>query len=296
LKPRIAFLGLGTMGVPMAKNLASAGFTLSVYNRSAGRAAGLLELGARVAASPYQAATDADLVITMLTGAEAVERVLFGPEGAALAEPRGKLFIDMSTTGAAPTKDFAQRLSALDARFVDAPVSGSRLPAETGELVVLAGGEASDLAELDPVFRPLARRVIHAGPVGAGQTLKVVLNGLGCQHLLAFASMLRLGERAGLTREVLLTAFTAGAFATPAYVAKQTRVLAGRYEDPDFVLELVLRDAVLCDELQRELGMPMPTHQAAHAEVRRAVLQGLGPDDLFGIERLYGLPKTHQKG
>jgi len=295
LNPRIAFLGLGTMGAPMAKNLALAGLPLRVYNRSAGRAEGLLELGAQVAASPREAASGAEVVITMLTGPDAVERVLFGPEGAAAAKPAPKLFADMSTTGPGAARDFGARLSALGARFVDAPVSGSRLPAETGELVVLAGGEASDVAQLDPVFRPLARRVIHAGPLGAGQTLKVVLNGLGCQHLLAFASMLRLGEQAGLSREVLLTAFTAGAFSTPAYVAKQSRVLAGRYEDPDFVLDLVLRDAVLCEELQRELGTPMPTHQAAHAEVRRAVLQGLGADDLFGIERLYGSSKTQRK-
>jgi 3-hydroxyisobutyrate dehydrogenase-like beta-hydroxyacid dehydrogenase len=222
--------------------------------------------------------------------------VLFGPAGAAGADVAGKLFVDMSTIGRAPATDAARRLSALGARFVDAPVSGSRLPAEAAELVVLAGGDASDLAELEPVFSALARRVVHAGPVGAGQTLKVVLNGLGCQHLLAFASMLRLGEGAGLAREVLVEAFTAGAFTTPAYVAKQSRVLARRYEDPDFVLELVLRDAVLCDELQRELGMPMPTHQAAHAEVRRAVLEGLGHDDLFGVERLYDAPKADQKG
>jgi 3-hydroxyisobutyrate dehydrogenase-like beta-hydroxyacid dehydrogenase len=114
-----------------------------------------------------------------------------------------------------------------------------------------------------------------------------VLNGLGCQHLLAFASMLRLGERAGLGREVLVEAFTAGAFATPAYAAKRERVLERRYADPDFVLELVLRDAVLCAELQREHGLLLATHEAAHAEVRRAVQAGLGAEDLFGVERLY---------
>jgi 3-hydroxyisobutyrate dehydrogenase-like beta-hydroxyacid dehydrogenase len=282
------------MGLPMAQNLARAGFSLRVHNRSPGRAERLRELGAEVTRSPREAAAGAGVVITMLTGGEAVEEVLFGPEGA--ASEKGQLFVDMSTIGPSAAREIARRLSALGARFVDAPVSGSRLPAETAELVVLAGGEASDVAELGPVFRALARKVILAGPVGMGQTLKVVLNGLGCQHLLAFASMLRLGEKAGLGREILVDAFTAGAFSTPAYVAKQSRVLDRRYDDPDFVLELVLRDAVLCRELQLELSMPMPTHQAAHAEVERAVSHGLGQADLFGVERLYDLPVRDQKG
>jgi 3-hydroxyisobutyrate dehydrogenase-like beta-hydroxyacid dehydrogenase len=294
LKPRIAFIGLGTMGLPMAMNLARAGFSLSVYNRSAGRAEQLLELGAEVARSPREAASGSEIVITMLTGSDAVEQVLFGPEGAAVGGQQ--LFVDMSTTGPAAARRIAGRLSALGARFVDAPVSGSRLPAETAELVVLAGGAEADVAELDPMFQALARKVIHAGPVGMGQTLKVVLNGLGCQHLMAFASMLRLGERAGLDREILVEAFTSGAFSTPAYVAKRSRVLARRYEDPDFVLELVLRDAVLCQELQRELAIPMPSHQAAHAEVERAVSHGLGKGDLFGVERLYDAPERDRKG
>ena len=284
------------MGLPMAMNLARAGFALGVYNRSPGRTEPLLDLGARIADSPRTVASGADVVVTMLTGGDAVEEVLFGPEGAGGAGAERRLFVDMSTIGPATARAIGRRLSALGARFVDAPVSGSRAPAETAELVVLAGGEAADVAELSSVFGALARKVIHAGPVGAGQTLKVVLNGLGCQHLLAFASMLRLGEGAGLPREVLVEAFTAGAFSTPAYVGKRQRVLARHYDDPDFVLELVLRDAVLCDELQREIGMLMPTHRAAHAEVRRAVERGLGQADLFGVECLYDPQPSAPKG
>jgi|SoiMethySBSTD1v2_1073268.scaffolds.fasta_scaffold20531_6 3-hydroxyisobutyrate dehydrogenase len=285
--PRVAFLGLGTMGLPMALRLARRGFVLRVWNRSSDRMRPLLEAGAVGASTPREAASEADVVITMLTGGEVVAEVLFGSEGAASAGAAGKLFVDMSTTGPRAANELAARLGAAGARFVDAPVSGSRQPAEAGELLVLAGGAASDLAELSPIFEVIAKRVITAGPVGAGQRLKVVLNGLGCQHLLAFASMLRLGERAGLERAVLLDAFTAGAFASPAYAAKRERVLERRYGDPDFVLELVLRDAVLCAELQREHGLMLATHWAAHSEVRRAVGAGLGADDLFGVERLY---------
>lgn len=281
---RLALLGLGTMGTPMAKNLARHGFALSVWNRSVDKAAAL---GLPVAKSARDAAERSDVILTMLTGPEALHEVLFGAEGAAQGDVRGKLFVDMSTSGPRAAREAAARLEALGARFVDAPVSGTRGPAERGELVVLAGGAAEDVASLAPIFSALSRRTVHAGSVGAGQALKIVLNGLGCQHLAAFASMLRLGERAGLAREVLVEAFTEGAFATPAYKGKKQRVLERRWEEPDFPLELVLRDADLCAELQADVGAPMPSHAAARAEVRRAVEKGLGALDLFALEELY---------
>jgi 3-hydroxyisobutyrate dehydrogenase len=291
----VAFLGLGTMGVPMALNLVRSKLRLHVHNRTPERAGELERAGARVAESPRAAADEAGVVITMLTGGDALSQVLFGQNGAATGEIAGKLFVDMSTSGPRAAVATAARLQEAGARFVDAPVSGTRAPAETGELVVLAGGRTEDVEALRPIFAPLARRVIHAGPVGSGQALKVVLNGMGCQHLMAFASMLRLGERAGLKREVLLDAFTTGAFATPAYVGKRERVLARNYDNPDFVLDLVLRDAVLCAELQREVGLELVTHAAARAEVARAVERGLGSLDLFSAERLYDSNEGDQR-
>jgi 3-hydroxyisobutyrate dehydrogenase-like beta-hydroxyacid dehydrogenase len=271
----------------MAQRLLGAGASLTVYNRTPERCAPVESLGAVRAASPADAASGADVVCTMLTGGDAVASVLFGPGGAATGDVRGKLFVDLSTSGPRVARDVAARLAERGARFVDAPVSGTRGPAERGELVVLAGGAPSDLAFLEPVFAVLGQRTVVAGGVGAGQALKVVLNGMGCQHLMAFASMLRLGERAGLERQVLVDAFTEGAFGTPAYRGKRARVLERRWDDPDFVLALVARDAELCAELQADVGCPMPTHAAARHEVERAVEAGLGDRDLFAVEELY---------
>jgi len=284
---RIAFLGLGTMGEPMARNLVQAGFPLHVWNRSPGRGEALVAVGAKVAATPRLAAAEADVIVTMLTGADAVDQVLFGAEGAATGDVAGKCFVDCSTSGPRSARSVSERLVAAGARYVDAPVSGTRGPAERGELVVLAGGDASDVERLLPLFQAIGKRVVQTGPVGSGHTLKVILNGLGAQHLVAFASLLRLGERAGLSREVVVEAFTEGAFATPAYRGKRERVLAHQYEGADFVLDLVLRDADLCVELQDELGMPLPVHRAARSEIERAVAAGLGALDLFAIERAY---------
>ena len=271
----------------MAANIARAGIPLIVHNRTPGRAGLALESGAAEASTPREAADGAEIVVTMLTGGEALEETLFGPDGAATADVTGKLFVDMSTTGPGVARRVAKRLGAHGASFVDAPVSGTREPAEKGELLVLAGGAREDLLRLERIFSCVGKRTLFAGPVGAGQTLKIVYNGLGCQHLVAFASMLRLGERAGLSRDVLVDAFTSGAFATPAYVGKRARVLERNYSDPDFVLELVLRDAVLCAELQSALGFELRTHAAARAEVARAVSVGLGGCDLFAIEHVY---------
>jgi len=284
---RVAWLGLGTMGAPMAENVARAGIPLVVYNRTPGRAAALRYAGVDVAASPAEAASRADVVVTILTGADAVEQVLFGPSGAATDVIENKLFVDMSTSGPRAALSIAARLAQCGARFVDAPISGTRGPAQAGELVVFAGGHEQDISQLAPLFAAIGKTTLHTGPVGSGQTLKVIYNGLGCQHLMAFATMLRLGERAGLSRQVLIDAFTTGAFATPAYIGKRSRVAERRYDGPDFVLALVLRDAELCAELQRQLGLELLTHAAAHREVARAVAAGLGELDLFGVERLY---------
>lgn len=244
-----------------------------------------------LASSPRACANGAEIVITMLTGGDAVEQVLFGDGGAATGAVANKLFVDMSTTGPASARKVAAKLAELGARFVDAPVSGTRGPAEKGELVVLAGGSHADVTALGGIFATLARQVIHAGPVGAGQTLKVVLNGMGCHHLVAFAGMLRLGEEAGLSRDVIVEAFTGGAFATPAYIGKRERVLAQNYEGADYLLELVLRDAKLCRALQQELGLTLPTHAAALADIERAVDAGLGDKDLFAVEAIYRASK-----
>jgi 3-hydroxyisobutyrate dehydrogenase len=133
----------------------------------------------------------------------------------------------------------------------------------------------------------MARKIIRAGAVGSGQALKVVLNGLGAQHLVAFASMLHLGLRAGLSREAIVDAFTSGTFATPAYVSKRDRVLAGDYTGADFTLDLALKDVQLCAELAREVSMTIAQHERAREEIEKGVAAGLGGFDLYALERIY---------
>src|SRR5205085_1069270 len=185
----VAFLGLGAMGRPMAARLIqsrSPAFAVRVYNRSArgGVATGLTKLGGSPFTTPRECATGADVVVTMLSDAEALANVLEGPQGVLKAfaseqrRPRPVL-VDMSTIGRSAAVSAARRVDDSGGRFVDAPVSGSVAPAGNGELVALVGGSVTAVERARPVLATLCKRIIHAGPVGHGQALKVILNGIG---------------------------------------------------------------------------------------------------------------------
>jgi glyoxylate/succinic semialdehyde reductase len=194
--------------------------------------------------------------------------------------------IEMSTSGRAAARRTAKRVARAKGRFVDAPVSGTVGPAERGELVAMVGGGTTDVRDAEVVLGAMCRRIIHAGDVGQGQALKVLLNGIGAHHFVAFASMLVLGERAGLAREVLVDAFTSGAFASPSYVGKRAKVLAHDYA-PEFSLALALKDAELNVELQDEVGLPLEVLRTIARVLAKAVRAGLGEEDLYAVEKWF---------
>jgi 3-hydroxyisobutyrate dehydrogenase len=290
-KRTVSFLGLGGMGRPMAARLVEAGFAVRVYNRTRGPEKALAKLGATACLSPADCADGADVVLTMLSDAEALASVLEGRDGvlATFARERRKprpVLVDMSTIGRKAAIAAGQRAEQHGARFVDAPVSGSVRPARSGELVALMGGSMRSVERVRPVLAALCKKLIHAGGVGQGQALKVVLNGIGAHHFVAFTSMLALGTRAGLARDVLLDAFTTGAFATPSYVGKRDKLLARDFT-PDFALALALKDGILNAALQDEVGLQLPVLRAILRDIEGGVADGLGGLDLFALEKHY---------
>ena len=287
----VAFLGLGGMGRPMAARLVESGHPVRVWNRTRGPEKALAKLGATASSTPAECVAGADVVITMLSDAEALASVLEGEDGVLARFARDKrkprpVLVDMSTIGRSAAVAAGRRAEAHGARFVDAPVSGSVRPAGRGELIALVGGQVRSVERVRPVLDVLCKKVIHAGGVGQGQALKVVLNGVGAHHLVAFTSMLALGERSGLARDILLDAFTNGAFATPSYVGKRDKVLARDFT-PDFSLALALKDCALNRALQEELGVELPVHRAILADIESGVKEGLGELDLFALEKHY---------
>ena len=281
---KVAFLGLGTMGTPMAANLVRKGFSVRVWNRTAGRAAALVKQGATLADTPAACVRGAQVVVTMLSDKGALAEVLGGDHGVLAGLGKHALVVEMSTVGRAAVLDAARAIEAVGAHLVDAPVSGSVGPAEKGQLIALVGGRVKDVTKVEPVLLSMCKRIIHAGAVGQGQALKVVLNGIGAHHLVAFTSMLALGERAGLRRDTLLDAFTTGAFASPSYIGKKAKVLARDFS-PEFSLALALKDCEVNLELQREVKLALPVHQECLREIEEGVREGLGECDLFGLEK-----------
>lgn len=284
-KPLVSFLGLGNMGTPMARRVAAA-FPLTVWNRTGARADRLSAL-ARVATTPADAARGASVVVTCVADAIALEEILGGPQGVLSAIEPDALLVEMSTIGRAAAREAARAVESKGGHFVDAPVSGSVGPATRGELLGLVGGSDADVERATPVLRTMCDRVLRAGGIGQGQALKVVLNGLGAHHFVAFASMLALGERAGLARETVVQAFTSGAFATPSYVSKREKVLARDYASAEFTLALALKDGALNLALQQEVGLTLPVQREIAREVAQAVADGLGGEDLFAMEKYF---------
>jgi 3-hydroxyisobutyrate dehydrogenase-like beta-hydroxyacid dehydrogenase len=279
-RPRVAFVGLGTMGLPMARNVAKT-FDVVAWNRTPKPSSGLV-----CAATPADCAAGARFVVSVLRDAATLRDVLERPDGVLASLAAGAIVIDMATTGRRGALAAAEAVRACGGRFVDCPVSGTVAPAERGALVGMVGALSDDLRDVEPVLRTMCARLIHAGDVGQGQALKVVLNGVGSHHFVAFASMLALGERAGLARDAIVDAFTSGAFASPSYVGKRARVLARDYS-PEFALSLAKKDVGLVVELEEEVGLPLPVLRALAAEIEGGVGDGLGDDDLFGIERRF---------
>ena len=276
---KIAFLGLGAMGHPMAERLVERGFDVRVWNRTPRTVAGAATFetaGACVAGT--------SVVVTMLANADVVEAVLDDTVLAALGT--SSVVVDMSTSGRAGALRTARRVEAHGCRFVDAPVSGTVQPARRGELVGLVGGAPEDIARVQPLLDALCCKVLRAGAVGQGQALKVVVNGIGAHHLVALASMLALGERAGLERDVILDAATSGAFASPSYIGKRAKLLA-RDWTPEFTLALARKDVALNVELQEECALTLPVLRVIAAEIERGVAGGLGELDLFALEQQY---------
>lgn len=208
---RLGYIGLGLMGTPMTRRLLNAGYEVTVWNRSHGKVAPLVEAGAKRADAPRDVLATADIVFMCVTDAAAVEDVIFGPEGLAAAPGVGKLVVDFSSIHPDAARDLASRLKAANgAGWIDAPVSGGTKGAEEGTLAIMAGGEASDIEKVRPYVLAMARRLTHMGPIGSGQTTKLCNQVIvGCA-MAVLAEATRLAVNAGIDASRLPEALAGG--------------------------------------------------------------------------------------
>jgi 3-hydroxyisobutyrate dehydrogenase-like beta-hydroxyacid dehydrogenase len=273
---RIAVLGIGMMGYPMARRLCQAGHAVSVWNRDRSKAERLLENGARVAASPAEAVADAEFVITLLTDGAAVADVLFG-QGAAAAMTPGALLIDMSSIMPSQAREHASRLEAIGLRHLDAPVSGGTVGAEQGTLAIMAGGDPADFARAAPVLAVLGRAT-QVGPHGAGQLAKLANQMIVGITIGAVAEALLLCQRGGADPARVREAITGG-FADSRILQVHGERMVGRDFAKRGSMQVQLKDMRNALATAAELGFDAPVTGLFERLYADGVAHGLGELD-----------------
>jgi 3-hydroxyisobutyrate dehydrogenase len=280
---RVAFLGLGIMGSRMAANLRRAGFEVIAWNRTPERAQELSDaVGAATASTPAAAARSADVTIVMVVDSPEVEQVLFGPSGAVEGMDPGHLCIDMSTIAPAAARAVAKRLAEHGVAFLDAPVTGSKPKAEDGTLTIMVGGDPADVERARPQLEAMGSLIVHVGPTGHGQAVKLLNNTLAAINTAAVAQAIATGRRLGLDLEAALDVIEAGSGASAMLTLKRQPMLEHDYE-PLFKLAHMLKDVRHCLETAREAGAPFSLGEEAERLYAEADLSGAGESDFAAV-------------
>jgi 3-hydroxyisobutyrate dehydrogenase-like beta-hydroxyacid dehydrogenase len=279
----VGFIGLGIMGSRQAANLARAGYELTVHNRTRERAdAWASEHGGTVAGSPREVGERCDVVITMVVDGPQVEELLLGDDGAAAGAKPGTLFVDMSTIGPAYARGIADALAEQGHRFVDAPVTGSAPKAQDGTLTIMAGGSDEDMERAMPLLEAMGEVIVHVGPVGTGQQVKVLSNAVSAVNCATLAQALVVGKRAGVNLEALLKVMGAGSANSTMLQLKGEPMLAHDFS-PLFKLDHMLKDVRLCLEEARAAGAAFPAAALAGELYAAGSGRGLGEQDFAAV-------------
>jgi len=274
---KVAFLGLGVMGNGMAQNLLKAGFPLTVYNRTRSKAEPLASKGANVADTPREAAADANIMIAMVGDDTASKAVWLGEDGALAGAKPDTILIECSTLSLEWVRELARLAAARHLAFLDAPVTGSKDAAEAGELRLMIGGDAAVLERARPALEVISKRIDHFGPTGAGATVKLINNLMGSVQVAVLGEGLALAERAGLDLDQVVAFVINAAPGSPVVKGKAARMAHRDYDDTQFALKWMHKDATYALRAADEYGVPMPTVAAAR-EVYR-IARNLGLDD-----------------
>ena len=272
---RVAVLGTGIMGAPMARNLRAAGHEVSAWNRSAEKAEALADAGVKPATEVAEAVRGADVVITMLADGGAVEAVA----GVALPAMDGGVLAQMSTIGPEATARVAASADAAGVPFVDAPVLGTKQPAEQGKLIVLASGPGDQRERLDPVFEAIGAKTLWLGEAGAGSRLKLVLNTWLLALTQGLAEAIALAEALDVDPQTFLDTIDGGPLGVPYANLKGKLMIEGEFP-ASFPLELALKDARLALAAADEQGLRLGALAAVAEQMQRAVEAGHGKADM----------------
>jgi 3-hydroxyisobutyrate dehydrogenase-like beta-hydroxyacid dehydrogenase len=271
---KVAFLGLGIMGRPMAANLASAGHEVTVWNRTPGKEVE----GARTVSSPAEASKGAEVVWICVSDTKAVENVLFGSQGVAESLTAGMTVVDSSTIAPSATRNFAERVKAAGAHYVDAPVTGSKAGAESGTLIFIVGGEEAAIDTLKPLFAAMGKKIFRMGETGKGHVAKLVMNLQIAMIYEGFAEALTLGTKLGVDAEMLIPLINASMVKSGVVEYKAPFILQRDFS-PNFPLRLMHKDILLALDAAREARVKLPALKTVEEIYDLASEEGIGDMD-----------------
>lgn len=286
--PRLAFAGIGLMGLPMCQRLLAAGYPLVVWNRNPDKCAPLVALGAKQAQSPAELCKDSDLILLCLADTQAVREVMFAEQGIAAAMTQQQLLVDFSSIEPAATREMAQMLLLSNgAQWLDVPVSGGVVGAESGTLAMMAGGDAQALAQVTPVLQHLSQRVTHMGPVGSGQVTKVCNQMLVACNALVIAEVVALAEQAGVDASLLAPALAGGFADSKPLQILAPQMAARQFEPVKWHVRTLLKDLDMAVKLSQNHTSATPMSGLAAQLMRTHAAQGHLAADPATLIKLY---------
>lgn len=282
---QIAFIGMGTMGAPMARNLLEAGYPVTVHNRNREREIPLSEAGATRAASPAEAAAAADVVIVCVSDTPDVEAIVLGEQGVLQGAKAGTVVVDMSTISPAATRAMAAELAQKDIDMLDAPVSGGSEGAQQGTLSIMVGGDAAIFEQVKPVLAAMGKTITHIGPIGAGQTTKAINQIIVAGTYMGVAEGMVLGLKAGLDMDKVLQAVSGGAAASWGLSNRAGNMLNNDYP-LGFRVKLHAKDLRIALDAARHSGAVLPVAALVEQLEAGLISRGFGDEDVSAMARV----------
>ncbi|MBJ7555064.1 NAD(P)-dependent oxidoreductase [Marinomonas spartinae] len=281
----VGFLGLGIMGKAMALNLLNAGFDVTVWNRNPEKCTELVVKGAHQGISPKDVAANCDITFAMVSDPDAALALCQGPDGVAAGIGSGRGYVDMSTVDDGTSKTIAHLITQAGGRFLEAPVSGTKKPAEDGTLIILAAGDQSLYDDAKSAFDVMGKMSPYLGEVGQGANMKLVVNMMMGGMLSIFSEGLSLGQKAGLDGQQILDILDAGAMANPMFKGKGAMLLNEDYTT-SFPLKHMQKDMRLAVALGDQLNQPLPTAAIANEAFKQAMKAGFADEDIAAVYKV----------
>ncbi|MBT2292318.1 NAD(P)-dependent oxidoreductase [Paenibacillus albidus] len=282
----IGFIGLGTMGAPMASNLLRGGFQVTVYNRTASKCEPLQEEGAQAASTPRAAAEGKDVIITMISNDDSIREVYYGKDGILDTVQTGTVVIDCSTISPGLVHEVAAAVQERGGHFLDAPVTGSKPGAVGGTLVFMVGGSAAVIEKCREIFDTLGKKLLHMGDNGSGAVAKLAHNAMVGIHNVALAEGFALAVKSGVPADKFLELVESGSAGSKQAELKGRKIIENDFSN-QFSLALMLKDLKLASSLSDTTGVPSPMLGLAKNMFQAGYTQGYGEEDLSAVVKCY---------